>query len=949
MPPVGQVVIGPPGSGKTTYVWGLYQFFTALRRPILLVNLDPASPSPPYPHTLSISSLITLHDAMDAHGLGPNGAMLYCLEYLEANVELSTNHGSLKRIIEALQKRMGFRLAAVHLMDSTHILDASKYVSVLLLALRTMLQLELPHINVLSKIDLLGQTGDLPFNLDYYTEVQDLSYLLPLLERDQRTKRFSELNRVICEIVEEFGLVGFETLAVEDKDSMLRLVQVIDQALGYVPPSLSFLPSTSSSPHTHLHSRPSDQHATHHHSAPHPSFSQSQPLSSGLHTSTIQEKWVDHPKDTCTLAVPLYWYSFRETALFALIVILPLGCRCIPATVARPRPGTLEVAPPAVIRGFAFFASLARLNSSSCPVCRASCFPSSPDIPSPILPLPQHPMTTTSLIPWALRHPLLALPLPWWIRPSRLGPKRSLVLGLTLGFSLSLSLTGLALYALDAWKRSLRRKAEKRAIEIRGDEVVDGVEALIGNTPLVRIRSLSDALGVDILLMMKPIPPGPQGKCEYMNPFGSVKDRVSLQIIKQAEEEGLIHPDTGSCIFEGTSGSTGISIAGIARARGYKAHIVLADDVAKEKIQMLEVFGAEVEPVRPVSIVDRRHYVNLARQRALEFGKQTVVSTTSGDTPSQTPRSVTPAPSSSSSRNAPDMLVTSRTPPRSSTPSTDASTLQPFTPYRDPPRGVFADQFENTSNMLAHEQGTAVEIWKQTAGRVDGFVSGAGTGGTIAGVGKVLKEKTGGACEIVLADPQGSGLYHKVRALLEFIEKTRLTRRSADSRRRDIVEGIGLNRITKNLARALPIIDDAFRVTDAEAVAMSRHLALHDGLFLGSSSAVNLVACVRLARKWGRRGRGKRIVTILCDSGARHTSRFWNNDYLVAAGIPLSTSIDFLFSEPDSDSLTDEDSEAGPDPSHDSELASDDPRELPPPPVELLVPREGEERVFGHS
>ncbi|BGP08977.1 hypothetical protein JCM10049v2_004830 [Rhodotorula toruloides] len=352
MPPVGQVVIGPPGSGKTTYVWGLYQFFTALRRPILLVNLDPASPSPPYPHTLSISSLITLHDAMDAHGLGPNGAMLYCLEYLEANVEwlegeleramrgleeegdtfqgeddevdevsggkrerrkwkrdevyvvfdtpgqveLSTNHGSLKRIIEALQKRMSFRLAAVHLMDSTHILDASKYVSVLLLALRTMLQLELPHINVLSKIDLLGQTGDLPFNLDYYTEVQDLSYLLPLLERDQRTKRFSELNRVICEIVEEFGLVGFETLAVEDKDSMLRLVQVIDQALGYVPPSLSFLPSTSSSPHSHPHSS-SDQHATHHHSAPHPSFSQSQPLSSGLHTSTIQEKWVDHPKE----------------------------------------------------------------------------------------------------------------------------------------------------------------------------------------------------------------------------------------------------------------------------------------------------------------------------------------------------------------------------------------------------------------------------------------------------------------------------------------------------------------------------------------------------------------------------------------------------------------------------------------------------------------------------
>ncbi|GAA5902065.1 hypothetical protein JCM6882_000181 [Rhodosporidiobolus microsporus] len=355
--PFGQVVIGPPGSGKTTYVWGLHQFFTALHRPVLLVNLDPASPSPPYPHSISISSLISLEDAMNAHKLGPNGAMLYCLEYLEANldwleeeldkamsaleavpqraedgggdeemdeltggrrerrpfrreemyvvfdtpgqVELSTDHGSLKRIVEQLGKRMGFRLAAVHLMDASHILDASKYVAVLLLALRTMIQLELPHVNVLSKVDLLGQSGELPFNLDFYTEVQDLSYLLPLLERDQRTRRFSELNRVICELVEDFGLVSFETLAVEDKDSMLRLVQTIDQALGYVPPSLSSLASSSSShSHPHSHSHDSlDPHAAHHAHAPHPSFAQSQPLSNLLHTGTVQEKWIDNKAD----------------------------------------------------------------------------------------------------------------------------------------------------------------------------------------------------------------------------------------------------------------------------------------------------------------------------------------------------------------------------------------------------------------------------------------------------------------------------------------------------------------------------------------------------------------------------------------------------------------------------------------------------------------------------
>ncbi|GAA6056081.1 hypothetical protein JCM3770_001959 [Rhodotorula araucariae] len=518
-------------------------------------------------------------------------------------------------------------------------------------------------------------------------------------------------------------------------------------------------------------------------------------------------------------------------------------------------------------------------------------------------------MPSSALLPYAVRHPFSVLPIPNFLRPSRLGPKRSLVLGLTLGFSLSLSLTGLALYALDAWRRSLRRKAAKRIIEVRGDEVVDGIEGLIGNTPLVRINSLSDALGVEIL-----------GKCEYLNPFGSVKDRVSLQIIKQAEEEGLIHPHTGSCIFEGTSGSTGISIAGIARARGYKAHIVLPDDVAAEKIQMLRVLGAEVEPVRPVSIVDRRHYVNLARQRAIEFGRNTVRSTTSASTPSATPRAVTPLPASDDAHTAPDLLVTSGPEPVGGEGDSAEG-------YRDPPRGLFADQFENLSNLRAHAEGTAQEVWAQTAGRVDGFVSGAGTGGTIAGVGRVLKDKTGGACEVVLADPQGSGLFHKIHDGVMYAET------EAEGKRRryqvdTIVEGIGLNRITGNLSQALPIIDDAIRVTDAEAVAMSRHLALEDGLFLGSSSAVNLVACVRLARAWGHKGRGRRIVTILCDSGARHASRFWNDEYLARAGIPLSTSIDFLYTEAPLRPV--EDGDEAPDPTHDTELASDDPREMPP-------------------
>ncbi|KAG8751635.1 hypothetical protein FRC14_007715 [Serendipita sp. 396] len=233
--PFGEIVIGAPGAGKSTYAHGKYQLFSALERPIAIVNLDPANESLPYPCAISISSLITLQDVMHEFGLGPNGAMLYCIEYLEANfdwlveelgrlhpdtwvvfdlpgqVELSTNHESLKNMIVKLGKH-DYRLAAVNLCDAHYITDAAKYISVLLLSLRTMLQLELPHVNVLSKIDLLSQFGDLDFNLDYYTEVQDLSYLENSLP--QGTK-FSTLNIRISELVQDFGLVGFETLAVE--------------------------------------------------------------------------------------------------------------------------------------------------------------------------------------------------------------------------------------------------------------------------------------------------------------------------------------------------------------------------------------------------------------------------------------------------------------------------------------------------------------------------------------------------------------------------------------------------------------------------------------------------------------------------------------------------------------------------------------------------------------
>jgi len=204
------------------------------------------------------------------------------------------------------------------------------------------------------------------------------------------------------------------------------------------------------------------------------------------------------------------------------------------------------------------------------------------------------------------------------------------------------------------------------------------------------------------------------------------------------------------------------------------------------------------------------------------------------------------------------------------------------------PHGFFADQFENRSNFDAHFTGTGPEIWRQTNGEVAAFVAGAGTGGTIAGTGHFLKSMADDIL-VVLADPEGSGLYNKVKHGVMFdIKESEGTRRrhQVDT----VVEGIGINRITKNIELALPVIGDAFRITDAEAVSMARFLVQRDGLFLGSSSAVNLVACVKLARKMGW-SNGEKVVTVLCDSGARHYSKFWDDAYLSKAGIPVDVGI----------------------------------------------------------
>ncbi|CAH2355573.1 GPN-loop GTPase 2 [[Candida] railenensis] len=260
----GQIVIGPPGSGKSTYCHGMHQFMSAIGRKSCIINLDPANDRLPYPVALDIRDFITLEEIMEELQLGPNGGLVYALESLDATeidefvskidklskssnylifdcpgqVELFTHHNSLYKIFKRLTnpKLLDLRLCVVSLIDSIYLTSPSQYISILLLSLRSMLQMSLPHVNVISKIDMLKNYGPLPFKLDYYTEVQDLQYLTPHLEKESNSvlgKNYVKLTEMIGELVEDFNLVSFEVLSIENKQAMINLLSVIDKANGY--------------------------------------------------------------------------------------------------------------------------------------------------------------------------------------------------------------------------------------------------------------------------------------------------------------------------------------------------------------------------------------------------------------------------------------------------------------------------------------------------------------------------------------------------------------------------------------------------------------------------------------------------------------------------------------------------------------------------------------------
>ncbi|KAF6244133.1 cysteine synthase [Scenedesmus sp. NREL 46B-D3] len=379
------------------------------------------------------------------------------------------------------------------------------------------------------------------------------------------------------------------------------------------------------------------------------------------------------------------------------------------------------------------------------------------------------------------------------------------------GFAAAAALVAAASYAL--YKVYTRQQLLPLAGTSSGRQQlpppVESVMGAIGNTPLIRIASLSEETGCEIL-----------GKAEFLNPGGSVKDRVALRIVQEALSSGRLQP--GGLITEGTAGSTGVSLAMVAAAVGCRCFIAMPDDAAIEKAQLLQALGAEVVRLRPVSITHPEHPVNVARRKAA-----------------------------------------------------------------DTPGAVFADQFENLANYRAH-LGTGREIWQQTRGTLHAFVSGAGTGGTIAGVSQALKDLNP-SISIVLADSQGSSLFNKVKRGVLY------TWHEAEGKRLKnpfdtITEGVGLNRLTANFAAG--VVDDAVRVSDSEAVEMAAYLLRNDGLFLGSSAAVNCVGAVKAARALGP---GHTIVTVLCDGGARHLSKFHNPAYLrqydltpAATGVPLA-------------------------------------------------------------
>ena len=327
-------------------------------------------------------------------------------------------------------------------------------------------------------------------------------------------------------------------------------------------------------------------------------------------------------------------------------------------------------------------------------------------------------------------------------------------------------------------------------------QIASSVLDLVGNTPLIRLNRASALTGCEIL-----------GKAEFMNPGQSVKDRAALHMVRDAEAKGLLRP--GGRIVEGTAGNTGIGLAMVAKALGYKCTIVIPRTQSQEKKDAIRLYGAELVEVDALPYANENNYIKFSGRLAKEL---------------------------------------------------DA---------KEPAGAVWANQFDNVANREAHVAGTGPEIWRQTGGRIDGFICAVGSGGTLAGVAQALRAEKPDV-QIGLADPYGANLY------------SWYTDGELKSEGSSISEGIGQGRITANLEGLK--VDRPYRISDAEMLLAIYDLVEHEGLVMGGSTGINVAGAIRMARDLGP---GSTVVTVLCDHGQRYQSKIYNPEFLRERALPV--------------------------------------------------------------
>lgn len=322
--------------------------------------------------------------------------------------------------------------------------------------------------------------------------------------------------------------------------------------------------------------------------------------------------------------------------------------------------------------------------------------------------------------------------------------------------------------------------------------VLNNIREAIGNTPLLKIPSLSKICSSNIYI-----------KCEHLNPGGSIKDRAALQMILDAIESAKLKQ--GMTIIEGTAGNTGIGLSLVGSSLGFNVEIVMPNNQAKAKEKMIELFGGKLSLVPPCPFKNENHFYHQAKNKAAQ----------------------------------------------------------------NPENYWWADQFENLSNFKAHYTNTGPELFKQLPD-IDYLVSTAGSGGTIGGVSRFLKEKNPNI-KVVLVDPKGSGL------------KSYFETGNFESEGDSFTEGIGIMRLVNNFKEAK--IDHAISISDQLLVSIAHYVRKHDGIILGLSTALNVAGAFWTALN---EAQNKNIVTFSCDLGERSSEKLYNDDFLKSKSISLN-------------------------------------------------------------